>query len=125
MLEQSVTYPPRLGYSLHITAKRYWIPAFEHNSDDPNALTLVLLHSTGFHKEVWEPTLERIFELASRPSNLVKIREAWAIDCPNHGESARLNAKALTHPDFYHNCTITVLMTVYRDIINRVLYSHL
>ena len=113
MLEQSVTLDPHdesgdgSGYPFFITAKRYWIPAFESNNNDPTAITLIFLHATSFHKETWEPTIERVFRLAlSRDSRLhnVKIREAWAIDCPNHGESALLNEKTLQQPEFLYKC---------------------
>lgn len=94
MLAQPVTYPPRNGYPLHITAKRYWAPEFEANTDG-NALTLIVLHSTSFHKETWEPSLEQLFKLASGPGSRVRIREAWALDCPNHGEAGELNERLL------------------------------
>lgn len=105
MLEESVTYPPRNGYPLFLTAKRYWLSAFEVNAQDPEALTLIFLHATTSHKETWEPTLDKIFELASRKDSPVKIREAWCLDCPNHGTSGQLNEKLLQTPDYFLNCT--------------------
>lgn len=60
MLEQSVVYEPRGGYTLHVTAKRYSLEEFE--VDDPDALTLVFLHSTSFHKETWLPTIVSSFK---------------------------------------------------------------
>ncbi|KIK55964.1 hypothetical protein GYMLUDRAFT_47432 [Collybiopsis luxurians FD-317 M1] len=106
MLEESVTYPPRDGYPLFLTAKRYWLPQFEAYNNDPEAWTLILLHSTASHKESWEPTLERIFlsVLNGRP-NEVKIREAWCLDCPNHGASGHLNERVLQTPEYYLNFT--------------------
>ena|ERR1700691_1692948 len=103
MLEQSVIYTPRDGYPFHITAKRYWSQA-GLDGNDPNAVTLVVLHATGFHKETWEPSLEHIFDLAIRGDGIVKIREVWAIECPNHGASAHLNESTLQQPAFRHNC---------------------
>ncbi|KAJ7476851.1 Alpha/beta hydrolase fold-1 [Mycena galericulata] len=103
MLEESVTYPPGGGYPLYLTAKRYWLPAFEANSDDPAALTLLFLHATSFHKETWMPTVEAIFALASSEDSPVKIREAWCLDCPNHGASAQMNAIALLQPELFLN----------------------
>jgi hypothetical protein len=112
MLKQSVIYPPRGGFPFHITAKRYYwdeLPGFDPN--DPDAITLVLLHATGFHKETWEPSLERVFHLASRSKiGDVKIREAWAIECPNHGASAQLNDSTLQQPAFRHNCAASCLI---------------
>ena len=50
-------------------------------------------------KEQWEPALTQVFELAagSDPSHTVPIREAWALDAPNHGDSAVLNRDVLTN----------------------------
>lgn len=41
-------------------------------------------------KEQWEPTLEKLFDL-SRGSSTFRIREAWAFDWQNHGDSAIMN----------------------------------
>jgi len=101
MLEQSVVYLPRLGYPLHVTAKRYWLPELERHWSDSNALTLIFLHSTSFHKETWEPTIEAFFRLVVQSTNSgFTIREAWAIDAPNHGVSAELNEKELLLSEF-------------------------
>lgn len=105
MLEESVTYAPSGGYPLYLTAKRYWLPAFEANSSDPAALTLLFLHATSFHKETWMPTLDAIFALASSEGSPVKIREAWCLDCPNQGASGHMNATVLLQPEFFLNCT--------------------
>ncbi|KAJ3913030.1 Alpha/beta hydrolase fold-1 [Lentinula edodes] len=104
MLEEAVTYPPRDGYPLFLTAKRYWMPEFEAHTDDPEAWTLILLHSTASHKESWEPTLERIFHSAKKDKS-IKIREAWCLDCPNHGASGHLNERILQTPEYYLNFT--------------------
>ncbi|KAJ7661422.1 Alpha/beta hydrolase fold-1 [Mycena polygramma] len=103
MLEEAVTYAPSADYPLYLTAKRFWLPAFEANAADPAALTLLFLHATSFHKETWLPTLEAIFALASSEGSPVKIREAWCLDCPNHGASAQLNATVLLQPEFFLN----------------------
>ncbi|KAJ6579648.1 Alpha/beta hydrolase fold-1 [Mycena vulgaris] len=103
MLEESVTYAPTPDYPLYLTAKRYWLPAFEANANDPAALTLLLLHATSFHKETWMPTLDAIFTLASSEGSPVKIRDAWCLDCPNHGASGHMNATVLLQPQFFLN----------------------
>ncbi|KIM42647.1 hypothetical protein M413DRAFT_26672 [Hebeloma cylindrosporum] len=100
MLVESYTLQPSSEYPLFIAAKRYWTPEFERNASNPSAQTLIVLHSTSFHKESWEPALEDLFRLASQPGSKTVIREAWAIDCPNHGESANLNHRALREPGF-------------------------
>ncbi|KAH6873666.1 hypothetical protein BKA70DRAFT_1482491 [Coprinopsis sp. MPI-PUGE-AT-0042] len=88
---------PDDDYPLHITAKRYR-PAFddrrEENEHQDDVLTLVVLHSTSFHKETWEPCLETMFRLAGARGK--QFREAWAIESPNHGETAPWNTVAFT-----------------------------
>ena len=102
---RSVHLLPERGYPFHITAKCY-VPTDEVYSAD--GLTLLLLHSTSFHKEVYEPTLDELLLLIARDKPIsqnrgLKIRAAWVIECPNHGESARgpsrLNITYHPHPD--------------------------
>ena len=102
MLQCSYTLPPTPDYPLSIVAKRYWLP-HGSNSENPDAQTLIVLHSTSFHKETWEPTLQDLFELVSQSNTEVLIRDAWAVDCPNHGESGILNSEILKDPQFI-NC---------------------
>jgi len=102
---QVVTLAPTDGYPLHTTAKCYWPAEQESHASDPSALTLIFLHATSFHKETWEPSLEQLFKLSSQPGSVVKIREAWALDCPNHGASSHLNEEALMRPEFHNNFT--------------------
>jgi len=95
---QSYVFDARPHYPLLVSVKRYWVPKIESKGAD--AATLVLAHATGFHKELWEPVLEQLYDqmaVSSRTNSSVpKIRDAWAIDCPNHGESAVLNEKTLS-----------------------------
>ncbi|KAI9460409.1 Alpha/beta hydrolase fold-1 [Boletus coccyginus] len=106
MLQRQFILEPDVDYPLHITAKQFWRADFEANWDDPGAFTLILLHSTSFHKETWEPTLQHLFDDIQQcrgcPVTL-KIKCAWVIECPNHGESAVLNDRALQYPPFYRN----------------------
>ncbi|KAF7291785.1 Abhydrolase domain-containing protein mpaH [Mycena chlorophos] len=103
MHEEAVLYPPTTAYPFFLSAKRYWLPEFEKNASDPEALTLLFLHATSFHKETWMPTLEAIFALAKKPKSSVKIREAWCLDCPNHGAAGLANANVLLQPEFFLN----------------------
>lgn len=103
MLVESHILPPSSDYPLFIAAKRYWLPGFAENKTNPLVQTLVVLHSTSFHKETWEPALEDLFKQVAQPGSTVAIREAWSIDCPNHGESGHLNRRALKEPGFT-NC---------------------
>ncbi|RDB20315.1 Abhydrolase domain-containing protein mpaH [Hypsizygus marmoreus] len=105
MLSQSIKDIPRNGYPLFTTAKRYWLPELEVHASDPEALTLILLHGTSFHKETWEPSLEHLLKLSIQPGSFVKIREAWALDCPNHGEAGHLNEPMLNLPEYRNNYT--------------------
>ncbi|TEB23511.1 alpha/beta-hydrolase, partial [Coprinellus micaceus] len=110
---ETFTLPPDDGYPLFITANRYWD---DHSTwqgsngkrhiedkDAKSGLTLICLHSTSFHKEVWEACLETLFRIvrATIPGrDSVTIREAWSIEAPNHGDSASLNWNALRRPPF-------------------------
>lgn len=93
MDSERFVFDPRPDYQLQLSVKRYWHS--DHCSTDDDALTLVFSHCAGGHKEQWEPTLEHLFNLVGRNSN-VKIREAWSIDAPEHGDSAILNDHLLT-----------------------------
>ena len=131
---QRVVLPPDNTYPFFVTAKRYTHPAsFAHRrstdagtsgpsalalppassptaaptSASPSAsappLTLLLLHSTSFCKEVYEPILRDLWARTAAKGDL-PIREAWAVECPNHGESAVLNAETLRQPPFNTYC---------------------
>jgi pimeloyl-ACP methyl ester carboxylesterase len=68
-----------------VVAKRYRLKHQTHGmTTDP---TLLLVHGLGFHKETWEPTLERLVDRCR--NSPVRFREAWAIDCPSHGDSGK------------------------------------
>ncbi|KAJ3508565.1 hypothetical protein NMY22_g16571 [Coprinellus aureogranulatus] len=110
---ETSTLPPDESYSLWITANRYWsnessarVISVEHlaeASKSRQGLTLILLHSTSFHKETWEACLETLFKIveASSPGRHSPVMlEAWAIESPNHGHSAALNEAALRRPPF-------------------------
>ncbi|KAI0922960.1 hypothetical protein AcV5_009817 [Taiwanofungus camphoratus] len=80
--------PDSLG-GLFCSANRY-----TQTDDVPeNGLTLIFAHCASAHKEQWEITIKKLFELISESCNLpqCRIREAWALDCQSHGDSALLN----------------------------------
>jgi pimeloyl-ACP methyl ester carboxylesterase len=94
-IENFVFESPQQGGSTQpfkIAAKRY-----TDGSCRNDGVTLVLVHGTGFHKECWEPTLEKLMALQSNASGDRAIREAWSFDAPSHGDSAVLNAETLNH----------------------------
>lgn len=97
---RAVVLDPDESYPLYITANCY-TPA----NSNLVGLTLILLHSTSFHKEAWEPFIEDLFRLVEQ-SGKPLIREAWVIECPNHGRSAVLNEKLLLRPEFHNNCEL-------------------
>ena len=94
--QESYVFDPRPRYPLVVTAKRYWDP--ELFSEDPDALTAVFTHGTGFHKEQWEPTFDDLVSLLKGSGHAGKrIREFWSLDCPNHGDAAILNERELEY----------------------------
>ncbi|KAF7790759.1 hypothetical protein EIP86_001716 [Pleurotus ostreatoroseus] len=98
--------PPQRGYPFYVTAKRYRFNGCE--PQHPEALTLLLLHSTSFHKEIYEPTFDELALCLIRSAAVgaPKIKEAWVVECPNHGESAILNQELLKQPMYedYFSC---------------------
>lgn len=99
-------FDPRPNYPFFITAKRYKLPDTMSSYSEKwldNGITLILTHCVGGHKEQWEPTLEHLLSLLSENGG-VKIREAWSIDWPNHGDAAILNEKTLQW-GYDHVCT--------------------
>ncbi|TDL17663.1 alpha/beta-hydrolase [Rickenella mellea] len=105
LLHENYVLDPDEQYSLHVTAKRYWTAASDTQKYHPDALTLIFLHSTSFHKETWEPCLERFFTSVASGKDGAPIQEAWAIECPNHGASAELNEAVLRLPEFIDDFT--------------------
>lgn len=69
-------------------------------------LTVVLAHANGFHKELWEPALERMFNYQSSDNCSWRIDQAIALDAYNHGDSAILNRKLIeaeTYSPWFEN----------------------
>ncbi|KAG2014279.1 hypothetical protein CC2G_011112 [Coprinopsis cinerea AmutBmut pab1-1] len=102
---------PDADYPLFVTAKCYRLQhegsakgkereQFKAESLSADGLTLIVLHSTSFHKETWEATLETLFNVNARGRDSSRIQEAWVIESPNHGESAALNEHQFLQPEF-------------------------
>jgi hypothetical protein len=100
----SYTIPPTSDHPFFMTAKRYWLPECEEqdSGSGEDARTLILLHSTSYHKEIWEPFMQAFYRLLPKSclqngtknrTKMGTVRDAWAIECPNHGESAYLNLR--------------------------------
>ncbi|KLO19240.1 hypothetical protein SCHPADRAFT_885636 [Schizopora paradoxa] len=80
---------PRPREPLQVTAVRY-----QPDILPSDGLTLILAHAASANKETWAPLVEELFSLQSSDtvgSSCPKVLEAWAIECPNHGESAVIN----------------------------------
>lgn len=107
---ETVVVPPQHNYPFYVTAKRYPHPAFRENTAPQHGTPLILLflHSTSFHKEIYEPVLEGLW--ARTVDGALNIREAWAIECPNHGESAVLNQDVLRQPQYAEYCRFSVYL---------------
>lgn len=99
---QPFTFDPRPEYPFLLCIKRYAHRDLSPDPSDSTAITLILTHAVGLHKEQWEPVLEDLFGLLGTANSLaiggakLKIREAWSIELPDCGESALLNKEALT-----------------------------
>ncbi|PVU94284.1 hypothetical protein BB561_002666 [Smittium simulii] len=57
-----------------------------------NGQTLLFVHANGFHKELWEESLERLFSEAAKNQSCY-IEKAVAFDVRHSGESSGLNAQ--------------------------------
>ncbi|KIM42595.1 hypothetical protein M413DRAFT_26627 [Hebeloma cylindrosporum] len=87
------------GLPLICPMKKYTRPpstqATVTGSQDPGII-LLLGHGAGFFKETWEPTIEDLFALDDKRPGGPLIREAWGLDCQNHGEACILNEDILS-----------------------------
>jgi pimeloyl-ACP methyl ester carboxylesterase len=100
LVSEECIFDPRPQFPFLITMKRY-----PNLDDEQNGSTLILAHGTGFHKEIWEPIIERIFLENAKPGGL-RIRDAWAIDAPNHGDAAALNVATLKTGAYDNLCEL-------------------
>ncbi|KDR68066.1 hypothetical protein GALMADRAFT_257320 [Galerina marginata CBS 339.88] len=79
------------GTPLICPIKRY-TRLSDHPMDpkDPGII-LLLGHGAGFFKETWEPTIGDLFKMDAKKV----VREAWGLDCQNHGEGCIVNEEIL------------------------------
>ncbi|KAJ1860068.1 hypothetical protein LPJ73_001542 [Coemansia sp. RSA 2703] len=66
-------------------------------ANETKRLTLLLTHANGFHKEIWEPTLQKLF---SHQSTHWTIDRAIALDGYNHGDSAIENRAVIAEESY-------------------------
>lgn len=105
-------FDPRPNSPFLLSVIRYYIPSSSITSQnahlastDPDALTFIVAHGAGFHKEHHRPMLEDLFEMLVEARGKIKVRDAWVVDAPHHGDSAVLNENLLRLDEEYsHVC---------------------
>jgi hypothetical protein len=114
-------------------------------------ITLVLAHALGLRtsisseyyvtvdiviradKETWEPFLEELRTLQMNDSNMRTrgwVTEAWAMDCPSHGDSNILNEHKLKEDGDFHSSLFLLIVNRYAlisfslfDIFDLIYYA--
>ncbi|KAI5117066.1 hypothetical protein M0805_006788 [Coniferiporia weirii] len=96
------------GRNLKATFKHYTLARANQSASDE--VVLLLAHGAGLHKEQWEPFLEDLQRFQLESPGDCEVVEAWAADCPNHGEGGVVNDRELyekpgliTCADFAHS----------------------
>ncbi|KAJ1722197.1 hypothetical protein LPJ53_003371 [Coemansia erecta] len=79
-----------------IVANVYSSPSTK-TTNGTKRLTVLLAHANGFHKEMWEPTLKRLF---SHQNSEWSIEHAIALDGYNHGDSAIENRETISDESY-------------------------
>ncbi|KAF9037087.1 Alpha/Beta hydrolase protein [Panaeolus papilionaceus] len=80
------------GTPLMAPMKKYIRASDAEKEGGPEGRVILLLgHGAGFFKETWEPVIEDLFDLDDGKSGKFVVREAWGLDCQNHGEGCTLN----------------------------------
>ncbi|KAJ1644764.1 hypothetical protein J3B02_002471 [Coemansia erecta] len=83
---------------LKIVVSIYSLPAnLRKNDNKRRGITLFLVHGSGFHKEIWEPIIQKLF---SYKSSSWYVEKAIAFDAVNHGDSAILNREKLANEHY-------------------------
>ncbi|KAH8827509.1 Alpha/beta hydrolase family-domain-containing protein [Flagelloscypha sp. PMI_526] len=82
------------GQPVHGYRRVLWncVDRFVRVSGGSDGVTLILLHATGFSKEMWEPFLH--FFLRS-PEVRARVGEIWSFEAVHHGSSAVINSAVL------------------------------
>ncbi|KAJ1729442.1 hypothetical protein LPJ61_003519, partial [Coemansia biformis] len=78
-------------------AANIYRPRVQTSGEGAKRVTLLLAHANGFHKELWEPSLEHLFAHSTKQCF---VAEAVALDGYNHGDSAVLNRQSVTGETF-------------------------
>ena len=118
VLSKNYTFDPRPLFPFQIVAKRYWIKECPYAIDRDtssntreNVVTLVFVHGNGGHKELGEPTIQRLFENQQAATRrTIRFHDIWSLDMPNQGDSAILNEETLRSG--YETCKIHFFTTI-------------
>ncbi|KAF5367907.1 hypothetical protein D9757_007768 [Collybiopsis confluens] len=113
---QSQTLP-----SLYSLAKCYKDPDSTPDQSSQRSITLIFAHALGYSvsrvasrsfspdvrpdKEHWEPTLCDLLKIArDQKDSYLVIKEAWCVDCQDHGSSAVANIEHLRKSKHFVSC---------------------
>ncbi|KAJ6601298.1 Alpha/beta hydrolase family-domain-containing protein [Mycena vulgaris] len=91
----SVQFSYCLDRPLQCIATRYTNSNDSLAADSSTSCTLVIASGISLLQDTWIPIVKELFRLSSESSSGVKVRSAWVVERPNHGEAALLNAEVL------------------------------
>jgi len=92
---------PSVGFNVPKSAQI--IVLFAHglgNRKPYQPMSMLTMVNLMTDKEHWEPVIKELFEEDHAAGSAI-IKEAWAIDCQDHGESAILNENELENGKRY------------------------
>jgi len=101
MITETLSLPATELFPLQVLATRYRTGDVSVPESVEDGYTLVCMHAVGLHKETWQAVARHLLssitkDSVGRPHYLGHIiREIYAIECPNHGESALVNKEIL------------------------------
>jgi len=100
-LKRYTPQPPSVGFNVPKSAQI--IVLFAHglgNREPCQPTSMLTIINMMADKEHWEPVIKELFEEEHAAGSAI-IKEAWAIDCQDHGESAILNENELENGKRY------------------------
>ncbi|KAJ7185663.1 alpha/beta-hydrolase [Mycena filopes] len=117
---------------LKICAKRY--RPKQQPKKGTRTAALLFTPNVGAHRETWQTSIERLFEIQHRAGTGIDIAisEAWALEYPHHGLAAIVNEDALLNrpqgiadmiiPVGYSASTCVIILTTSGMDLNRLPY---
>ncbi|GAA6013804.1 hypothetical protein JCM10207_008197 [Rhodosporidiobolus poonsookiae] len=79
---------------LYLAVNRYVPTRRSASAGKKTAVSLVVLHGNGMHKEIMEPVLRPLLDQLEAEGD-VEVEEIWALDSVNQGDSELLNADVM------------------------------